>query len=647
MQIKNRPWRPVHWLLSAALLVSVIGCKRDAPATTGPGRLDLAKREYQAGLDTLAALLVQADSALSGPEDSVRVRDLYRRARLRYKHGEALTEYYSGGIAAKMNGPDLPEWDEEEVGSPPEQPEGFQVWESLLFPRYRTEHAGEMRAQVRRLQARTAYLKMYVDSRIFENASYFDALMQETARITTKGLSGFDSPVALLSLTESAEALQGVRSGFAIAYGKQLDAADAPQARQLDSAFFATINILRSAKDFDGFDRAEFLTRHLNPLCVRLRAAQNVLGIARPADLRALKPGFATVFDTGAFDPWYFAPEKPADSLREARRELGRLLFFDPLLSGNGQRACASCHHPEQAFTDGLARSRGFNHGGSPLRNAPTLLNVSLQRSYFYDLAVVYLEDQASQVMRSEREMHAVPPDIARRLLESPEYSRLFRKAFPAARDTTEPHDLRMRQALAAYLRSLIALNAPFDRFMRGETTALQPEARRGFNLFMGKAKCATCHFPPLFNGTVPPEYSESEKEVLGITDGPHFLKARLDTDPGRFGIVAVPGNKGAFKTPTLRNAALTAPYLHNGAFRTLADVVEFYNAGGGAGLGFDVPNQTLPPDSLHLNKQEVADLVTFLGALTDTSGTTGRPDHLPEFPEHPEWTPRKIGGLY
>ena len=647
-KIISRPPFLLFSLGCAGVVLAAVGCHKSRSTDENiPVGTQAAKQQYLRGLDSLSALLVETDSALGTPGDSVRIRSLFRAARALYKRGEFATEYHNTGIAAKMNGPDLPEWDEDEAGSPPEQPEGLQVLEGLFYPRYRLEEAGAMRAQVRRLQARTLYLKRYVESRDWTDATFFDALLLGTARIGTKGLTGFDSPVALFSLTESGEALQGIREGFRVAYGKRLEQADAFQARNLDSAFRATIRLLRRAHDFNGFDRAAFLADHLNPLCIRLRAAQQTLGIPLPTDLRALKPGYATVFDSGAFDPWYFAPEKPADSLIEARRALGQILFFDPVLSGNGQRSCASCHHPEAAFTDGLPRARGFDGRGAPLRNAPTLINAGLQRAYFSDLAVIYLEDQASQVLRSEREMHALPPAIAHRLLESPEYARLFHQAFPAPEDSTEKPDLRLRQALAAYVRSLVALNSPFDRSMRGQEFGMSPEAKRGFNLFTGKAKCATCHFAPLFNGTVPPEFSETEKEVIGVTEDTDFQNPRLDADPGRFAIVAVPGNRHAFKTPTLRNVALTAPYMHNGAFKTLEQVVEFYNAGGGAGLGLDVPNQTLPTDSLHLTPRESADLVAFLRALTDTAGTTGKPATLPEFPRHAEWNKRKMGGRY
>jgi cytochrome c peroxidase len=171
------------------------------------------------------------------------------------------------------------------------------------------------------------------------------------------------------------------------------------------------------------------------------------------------------------------------------------------------------------------------------------------------------------------------------------------------------------------YIRSLARWNSPFDRYARGETDALDPAARRGFNLFMGKAACATCHFPPAFNGVVPPRYIETESEVLGVPEKFPATPLVLDPDPGR-GIVHLnPIFQNAFKTPTVRNVALTAPYMHNGSMETLEDVMDFYNAGGGAGLGLDVPNQTLPTDSLGLTRREMDDVIAFMKALTDTTG--------------------------
>jgi cytochrome c peroxidase len=196
-------------------------------------------------------------------------------------------------------------------------------------------------------------------------------------------------------------------------------------------------------------------------------------------------------------------------------------------------------------------------------------------------------------------------------------------------------------------VRSLAGWNSPFDRYARGESDSLDPAARRGFNLFMGKAACGTCHFPPAFNGTVPPLYRETEAEVLGVPATDDTLHPRADPDPGRYRMRPAALWKGAFKTPSVRNAALTAPYMHNGQLPTLESVVRFYNVGGGRGMGLSVPNQTLPPDSLELSPAEQGDLVAFMKSLTDTPLKSDRPDKLPVSPDRPELAARPVSGEY
>ncbi|MEM9143510.1 MAG: methylamine utilization protein, partial [Bacteroidota bacterium] len=160
--------------------------------------------------------------------------------------------------------------------------------------------------------------------------------------------------------------------------------------------------------------------------------------------------------------------------------------------------------------------------------------------------------------------------------------------------------------------------DSKFDRNMQGLEESLTEEEIAGFNLFMGKAACATCHFPPTFNGTVPPHYAETEFENLGVTQTADFEHPVLDGDPGQYYPYEVEERRNFFKTATVRNAELTAPYMHNGAYNTLEEVVNFYNVGGGAGMGLDVPYQTLPPDSLNLSERESKALIAFMGTLTD-----------------------------
>jgi cytochrome c peroxidase len=155
---------------------------------------------------------------------------------------------------------------------------------------------------------------------------------------------------------------------------------------------------------------------------------------------------------------------------------------------------------------------------------------------------------------------------------------------------------------------------------VRGDTGALTTSERRGFNLFMGKAACGTCHFAPLFGGTLPPSLLEAEPEVIGVPSHPITRNATVDPDPGVFAKDGEALHRHAFKTPTLRNVALTPPYMHNGVYLTLEDVVDFYDKGGGGGIGVGIPNLTLSPEPLHLTRREKRDVVSFLEALTDTT---------------------------
>lgn len=193
-------------------------------------------------------------------------------------------------------------------------------------------------------------------------------------------------------------------------------------------------------------------------------------------------------------------------------------------------------------------------------------------------------------------------------------------RAFGAAPHAVVSEE-QVRIAIAGYIRSLVRFDARFDRYVRGDATALDLAERRGFNTFMGKGKCGTCHFVPLFGGTVPPTYLKTELEVLGVPTRPDTVNATVDLDPGAYRITRIPLHQHAFKTPSLRNVAVTGPYMHNGAYRTLEQVVDFYARGGGAGIGVDLPNQTLPPDPLRLTAREKPDLVAFMRSLTDTSG--------------------------
>jgi cytochrome c peroxidase len=199
-------------------------------------------------------------------------------------------------------------------------------------------------------------------------------------------------------------------------------------------------------------------------------------------------------------------------------------------------------------------------------------------------------------------------------------------------------------KCIGEFERTLVSMNSRFDAYLKGNTQSLNKEEINGYNLFAGKALCGSCHFFPLLNGLVPPVFNDTEFEVIGTPKD--FRNKQLDLDSGRYKISKHNIHLFAFKTPTLRNIAITAPYMHNGCYKELDEVLDFYNKGGGAGLGFDIPHQTLPFDSLQLTKTELKNIKLFLLTLTDTSHSAGRPTRLPVI-DDPLLNLRKIGGEY
>ena len=287
--------------------------------------------------------------------------------------------------------------------------------------------------------------------------------------------------------------------------------------------------------------------------------------------------------------------------------ELGRLLFFDPVLSQNNDMSCASCHHPDMGFTDGNAQAIGADGEALP-RSAMSLWNVAYNTTFFWDGRAASLEKQMETPLTSVDEMGSSPDDIVAEIKAIPEYVDLFEKAFGSSDAVTFEN---VTYAIAAFERSLVTNNSPFDRYAAGDVNALTPSQRRGLGLFRSAAtRCFECHAAPTF--------ADESFSVTGVPDLPG-----QPHDEGRKAIEPS-GLDGAFKAPTLRNIALTAPYMHNGVFNTLEEVVDFYAKGGGRDAGVaDVDIHVL---GFELTEQEKADLVNFLYALTDES-------NLPEIP--------------
>ncbi|MEZ4703419.1 MAG: cytochrome c peroxidase, partial [Rhodothermales bacterium] len=275
----------------------------------------------------------------------------------------------------------------------------------------------------------------------------------------------------------------------------------------------------------------------------------------------------------------------------ERKVELGKRLFFDPILSADRTISCASCHDPERAFADPRPVSIGVE-GRAGIRNSPSLVNVAYGRLFFWDGGALTLENQVLAPLEDHREMDADLAEILQRLREDPEYSRLFNAVFDEA-----PSIPTLTRAIAAYERTLLSGGSRYDRFLDGQVYAMTAQEKDGMALFEGAAGCATCHRGFLLTTG---EF---------VNNGLAFAAA----DSGRARITLDSGDFARFKVPSLRNVALTAPYMHDGRLATLEDVIAHYDAGGTGSRG---QHEAIRP--LHLTAAEREALIAFLMTLTD-----------------------------
>jgi cytochrome c peroxidase len=292
--------------------------------------------------------------------------------------------------------------------------------------------------------------------------------------------------------------------------------------------------------------------------------------------------------------PGQYKTEAPAleATWTPARAALGKLLFRDRRLSRDGTVACIDCHLPEKAFTDGKPKSIGVR-GQLHRRNSPSLVNSGLTRTQGWDGRTTSLEAHVLGPLVNPVAMDLPIDEALRRLEADRTYTRAFMRAFGR-----KPDKENLAAALSAYHRTLYSVDAPFDRYVSGHQSALSGAAERGLKLFGGKAMCSSCHA-----GT---NFSDGAYHNIGIGIG--------GTDIGRGKITGNAAENGAFRTPGLREVALTAPYMHDGSVESLEAVIDYYDRGGN-------PNPNLDPKMkpLGLTAQEKSDLVEFLKALSGT----------------------------
>lgn len=285
---------------------------------------------------------------------------------------------------------------------------------------------------------------------------------------------------------------------------------------------------------------------------------------------------------------------------------LGRQLYFDSRLSRDNTVSCASCHDPEKGWSNGERFATGVR-GQKGGRSAPTIINAAYSRFQFWDGRADGLEEQALGPIQNPIEMDLTLPELIERLNRIPGYKRQFQQVFG-----TDATPQSVAQAIASFERTVLSGNAPYDRFKAGDQTALSPPAQRGMKVFFNKGHCSACHTGASF--------SDGGFHNIGVgMDDP-------EPDVGRKAVTGLEGDTGAFKTPTLREIARTAPYMHDGRFATLEEVIDYYDKGG-------TPNPWLDEEifPLKLTAEEKADLATFLReGLSSQEYPLVRPPKLP-----------------
>ncbi|SEW53953.1 cytochrome-c peroxidase [Chitinophaga arvensicola] len=564
---------------------------------------------FREGAEDFSAASLELEQAIHAistehPESITAAKKALKKSRLQYKQIEFFLDYFFFSSSMVYNRPAKTEIDEPYMEY--QAPSGLQQIAVLLFDKDPVSHKKILETEAHVISTAAADLPSLLYQFSTSDKAIMESIRIELVRLYAGGITGYDAPELKSGIAETAQSVRTLQAVLA-----PWLASLSPETKKVSLYLQQCIHYLDAHPDFDTFDRLQFLTAYGLPL----QEAVNTLITSLQLELHtrsALNYKAKNLFSKDALDPAAFAN---GQVYTEAEKILGQKLFFEKALSGNNGRNCATCHRPELYFTDGLRTSTAIDGTTSVRRNAPALSYAAFQYAQFWDGRAGTLSKQILTVISNPQEMNGNHAVIVARLKDSLFYRDAFREAFPRDTGITMP---QIATAIAAYLSTLAPMNSAMDDYFAGNKQAMTPAQIRGFNLFTGKAQCATCHFAPLFNGLTPPLYQFTEFENLGMPANDDLLHPQADKDSGRYEFFPIEFYQRAFKTPTVRNSAMTAPYMHNGAFRDLEKVMAFYNAGGGNGIGMNDPYQTLSPTPLHLSDTEISDLVAFMHALTD-----------------------------
>ena len=596
-------YQTIKKLIVLLLFALISSCNNSKKETIPVIDWSYAQNYY---LENITNAIVYLDSlgfeGISGEKSKI----YFALSREAFKKSEPYASYLNPEVGHRTNGPALPVYKED--SGKIIKPVGYQKIEESIYDN--ESSLIDFKQELYVTKGMLEVLKKGIEKRQLNAQRFFIAAHQQLFRIVSLAISGFDTPVSHLGINETIISLKSLQT----VYNNSIQNIVKNKNEAIDSEFQnnikRAINFINKNNDFDTFDRFTFTRDYMNPITRNWVEIRKVSNIWKPTNTEPFNFNAPTFFENNAFNTNYFTPSINKNPT-ENQIALGEKLFSDPKLSENGKMACITCHLPNKGYADNLALN--LDNKGKPLkRNTPTLINTVFQQSFFLDGRSNTLLDQISSVFTNDKEFNTDVHKFSDAILKDSTYAALFKNAFGKIASNNSD----VIKAISSYVSTINGFNSKFDKNMRGEENTFTEEEKLGYNLFMGKALCATCHFIPLTNGTVPPFFNETEKEVIGV---PKTTKNKqLDDDLGFYWMYKEDIHKGMFKTPSIRNVTLTAPYMHNGVYNTLEQVIDFYNKGGGGGLGFDLEHQTLPFDELNLTNKEQASLVAFMKTLTD-----------------------------
>jgi cytochrome c peroxidase len=602
--------------------------------------------EFNNQLTLLSNIIKEAD--LSNEQGRDKIREQIKNSRLKMKGLDFWFRYFEPVAYRRINGPLPVEWENEvfEKFEPPYKREGAGL---TLAEQYLDEEIVDKDSLASLIASSVVALETFKADSITKNLDsyhhFFLANRLFILNLAALYTTGFECPDTSNIIPELRSMVKDVKEIY-ITFDETFPST--ALSKEYFSLYDKTIDFVnKQPLQFSSFDHFSFIKDYVNPLFgINQQFIRSYSVVTKNYNDFTLNNDCNSIFDKSLYSP---QNSKGIYSLIEDEKllaeikQMGKLLFYDPILSANNLRSCASCHKPTEYFTDTTqATAFQFDHQQHLSRNTPSLINVAFNHLIMLDGKHISLQGQAQDVMHNEQEMNNDQKELIKKVVSCKEYKDAFKKFLKYTPEEKEISLSHIVSAITYYYADFSSYSAPFDGTMNNKKS-ISGDAVKGFNLFMSKAQCATCHFAPIFNGVKPP-YIGSEFEVLGTPEDTGYTK--LSADKGRYNVNPAKETLNAFRTGTIRNSAFTKPYMHNGVFQTLEQVIDLYDVGGGAGKKLTVNNQTLSSDSLRLSKTEKNELIAFIHSLNENIIFENPPSALPKSSDK-KLNTRKPGGEY